>query len=149
MAASLINSCKTKQTPSNGSANKSSAQQQQATVYPTEPGTCIIQGYAINIYPPDASADEPCRSFSCRAKVVVTQCRSCGYGVPKKPVEGDTLDIKFIHTLASSEEFKKIYPAKVILPGLKKDELFEAQLKIKLAPGDKLLYDITTYELMR
>lgn len=141
--------CKTKSYKNSSNSSVSSENKQQPTVYPTEPSTCIIQGYAVQIFPPNAQSDEPCRTFSCKAKVVLTQCRSCGYGIAKKPVLGDTLMINFIHTLASSEEFKKIYPAKVILPGLKQDQMFEAQLRIKSVPGDLSRYEIASYELLR
>jgi hypothetical protein len=149
LAACSIVACKTNQHKNSSNTPVSGELKKQPTVYPTEPGTCIVQGYAVLIYPPDAQSDEPCRSFSCKAKVVLTQCRSCGYGIAKKPAVGDTLEINFIHSLASSEEFKTIYPAKVILPGLKQDQMFEGQLRIKSAPGDLFLYEITSYELLR
>jgi hypothetical protein len=121
----------------------------EQTTYPTEPGTCIIQGYLIHIFPVDRNeTDEPCKSFPCKALMIVTKSRSCGFGVQNKPVNGDTLSVNFIHSLASSEEFKNVYPAKVILPGLPVDRLFEAQIKIKIAPGDKLRYEISDYELL-
>lgn len=151
----LVLACKTKsssqttQATSITGATEKPVQPSQ-TAYPTEPGTCVIQGYIINILPIDKTAgDEPCKSFACKANVIITKSHSCGYGVHKKPVEGDTLQINFIHSLAPGNEVKKVYPAKVNLPGLKVDQAFEAQLKIKLLPMDKLSYEIGFYEVLR
>ena len=120
------------------------------SVYPTEPGTCIVQGYIISIVTVDKlNMDEPCKSFPCKANVIITKSGACGFGVHQKPVAGDTLLVNFTHSLASSQEFNKVYPAKVILPGLKQDQLFEAQIRIKLLPMDKLAYEIGNYELVR
>jgi hypothetical protein len=122
----------------------------QPTAYPTEPGTCVIQGYIISILPIDpVNSNEPCKSFPCKANVVITKCHSCGFGVAKKPVEGDTLEVHFIHSLAPSETFKSIYPAKINLSGLKQDQPFEAMIKIKLLPSEKLYYEIGNYEVLR
>ena len=122
----------------------------QPTAYPTEPGTCVIQGYIINILPKDPNnINEPCKSYPCNAKVIITKCHSCGFGLAKKPVEGDTLEVHFTHSLASSEEFKSVYPAKVILTGLKQDQPFEAMIKVKLLPSEKLYYEIGNYEVLR
>lgn len=144
-------SCKTKQAtvaPKNQQTVQNT-DNKQVTVYPTEPGTCMIQGVLIKLLPVDvALEDEPCKSFPCSGLVLVTKCRACGFGVSSKPMEGDTLEVKFIHSTASSEEFKSIYPAKVVLPGLKLDQLFEAQIRIKLSPGDILKYEIANYELI-
>jgi hypothetical protein len=146
-------SCKTK-APSNAviseNTNQTSGLTSKPSTYPTEPGTCVIQGYILNIIPMDnAMLDEPCKSFPCLANVIITKSGACGFGVYQKPVVGDTLPIKFIHSIASSEVFKTVYPAKVILPGLKPDQLFEAQIRIKLMPMDKLAYEVGDYELVR
>lgn len=118
--------------------------------YPTEPGTCVIQGYIISLLKNDSTQiDEPCKSFPCKAKVVVTKSGGCGFGVSQKPVEGDTLDVNFTHSIASSEEFKGVYKAQVRLQGLKVDQLFEAQIRIKLRPMDKLSYEIGNYDILR
>lgn len=122
----------------------------QPTAYPTEPGTCVIQGYIINILPINpANLDEPCKSFHCKANVVIMNCHSCGFGVAKKPVEGDTIEVNFIHSIAPSETFKSVYPAKVVLSGLKQDQPFEAMIRIKLLPSEKFYYEIGNYEVMR
>jgi len=131
--------------------NKFNVQQStnQPSVYPTEPGTCLIQGYILSILPiEETNIDEPCKSFACKANVIITKSSSCGFGVAVKPSAGDTLLVNFLHSIASSEVFKKVYPAKVILPGIKQDQLFEAQIKIKLLPNDKLNYVIGNYELI-
>jgi hypothetical protein len=93
--------------------------------------------------------DEPCKSFPCKARVIITKSSACGFGVHQKPVQGDTLEVKFIHSLAPSEEFKGVYKAQVRLPGLKQDQLFEAQMRIKLMKMDKLSYEIGNYNLVR
>lgn len=118
--------------------------------YPTEPGTCIIQGFIVKIYPVDqSSSDEPCKSFPCKADVVITKTRSCGFGVNSKPVEGDTILVNFVHSIASSEAFKNVYKAQVYLPGLLQDQLFDAQIRIKMLPMDKFAYEIGNYEIVR
>lgn len=120
------------------------------TVYPTEPGTCVIQGYLNYIFPVDTtSQEEPCKSFPCKATAIITKSRSCGFGVQKAPQAGDTIVLKFIHSIAKSEDFKKVYPAKIVLPGLKVEQLFEAQVKTKIIPGDLIVYEIDDYELLR
>lgn len=143
----LIISCKTKATLQKPAKEKMEVATNQPTAYPTEPGTCIIQAYIIEILPIDKSIiDEPCHSFPCKARIVISKSNSCGFGVQRKPVVGDTLEVKFIHSLASSDEFKKVYPAKVVLPGLKQDQLFEAQIKIKMLPMEILVYEIGNYQ---
>jgi len=149
----LMLSCKTK--TSNQHVEKdqivlNASKQNQQTAYPTEPGTCVIQAYILKIYPIDNTAsDEPCKSFPCNAQIVITKTSACGYNVYRKPVIGDTLDVNFIHSLVSSDAFKKVYPAKVILSGLKQDQMFEAQIKIKLLPMEKVSYEIGNYEGLR
>lgn len=144
--------CKTKsQSQTKSTENKFNVQQytNQPSVYPTEPGTCLIQGYILSILPIDeTNMDEPCKSFACKANVIITKSSSCGFGVSVKPSAGDTLLVNFLHSIASSEVFNKVYPAKVILPGIKQEQLFEAQIKIKLLPNDKLNYVIGNYELI-
>jgi len=150
----MVFACKTKSASQTSNATSTSVNtakpvEPSQTAYPTEPGTCVIQGYIIDILPIDkSSGDEPCKTFPCKANVIITKCHSCGYGVHKKPLEGDTLQINFIHSLAPANEVKKVYPAKVNLPGLKADQPFEAQLKIKLLPMDKLSYEIGFYEVL-
>jgi hypothetical protein len=118
--------------------------------YPTEPGTCVVQGYIISLLKNDSTQnEEPCKSFPCKAKVIITKSRGCGFGVYQKPVEGDTLDVNFTHSIASSEEFKGVYKAQVKLQGLKTDQLFEAQMRIKLRPMNKLSYEISNYDIVR
>lgn len=144
-------SCKTKpaSTSSKNQQVIENTNNNQVTAYPTEPGTCMIQGVLIKLLPNDASLEsEPCKSFPCKGLVVITKCRACGFGISQKPIEGDTLEVKFLHSTASSAEFKSVYPAKVVLPGLKLDQLFEAQIKIKLSPGEVLKYEIANYELL-
>ncbi|HRG57958.1 MAG TPA: hypothetical protein PK323_03320 [Bacteroidia bacterium] len=144
-------SCKTKpvSTSPKNQQTIENTNNNQVTVYPTEPGTCMIQGVLIKLLPNDASLeDEPCKSFPCKGLVVITKCRACGFGISNKPIEGDTLEVKFLHSTVSSDEFKGVYPAKVVLPGLKLDQLFEAQIKIKLSPGEILKYEIANYELI-
>jgi hypothetical protein len=145
-------SCKTATTKKKSIENKSNKDTTIATqsVYPTEPGTCIVQGYILSIFTIDKSnMDEPCKSFPCKANVIITKSGACGFGVHQKPVAGDTLLVNFTHSLVPSQEFNKVYPAKVSLPGLKQDQLFEAQIRIKLMPMDKLTYEIGNYELVR
>ncbi len=144
-------SCKTTNTPKKKSTlNQSHSESTQPAVYPTEPGTCVVQGYILSLIPVDKSIlDEPCKSFPCKANVIITKAGACGFGVHQKPAAGDTLLVNFTHSLVSSEEFKKVYPAKVILPGLKQDQLFEAQIRIKLLPTDRLTYEIGNYDLVR
>jgi hypothetical protein len=146
----VLTSCKTKPPVETKEGNPQNVTTQNTqSEYPTEPGTCKIQGYVIKILPIDKTiSDEPCKSFACKAQVVITKTRGCGFGVQRKPIDGDTLEINFIHSMVASQEFKKVYPAKVNLPGLKPDQLFEAQIKIKLLPMDKLFYEIGTYELV-
>ena len=149
----LIASCKTKPAsntqPLNANADEKPANNKQAP-YPTEPGTCNIQGFIYFIFPIDKlNSEEPCKSFPCKARVVITKIKSCGFGVSSKPNPGDTLEVNFIHSLASSRDFIKVYPAKVILPGLKQDQLFEALMKIKILPMEKFSYEISSYSLLR
>ena len=54
------------------------------TVYPTEPGTCIIQAYLIQQAEPIVDGQ------SCKANGIVTQVRNCGFGINQKPAAGDT-----------------------------------------------------------
>jgi hypothetical protein len=147
----LLISCKTKPPVKTMEGNQQNQPiQNNQSAYPTEPGTCKIQGYLIKIFPLDQTiTDEPCKSFACKAQVVITKTRGCGFGVQHKPIDGDTLEVNFIHSLASSEEFKTVYPAKVNLPGLKLEQLFEAQIKIKPLPMEKIAYEIGNYELVR
>jgi hypothetical protein len=149
----FIISCKTATTTKEKSLQnntKSDVTNATQSVYPTEPGTCIVQGYIISVVAIDKSImEEPCKSFACKANVIITKASACGFGVHQKPVAGDTLLVNFIHSLASSQEFNEVYPAKVSLPGLKQDQLFEAQIRIKLLPMDKLTYEIGNYELVR
>lgn len=149
----LVFSCKTKTPNKVSTTNNIHPTQAPAaapTAYPTEPGTCVIQAYIIKIIPVDTTfVDEPCKSFQCKAHVIVTKSSACGFGVYKKPLAGDTLEVNFIHSLASSEASKKVYPARVNLPGLKEDQLFDAQIRIKLLPMEKLVYEIGNYDLVR
>jgi hypothetical protein len=135
---------------SNPPKNVQDSKTEQVSVYPTEPGTCIVQGYVSEILPVDTAAQsEICKSLPCMARVVITQCRSCGFGVPLKPAVGDTLNVNFIYSLLSSNEYRMLYPTKVILPGIKTEQLLEAQIKIKLLLGDQISYQIAEYELLR
>jgi hypothetical protein len=146
-------SCKVKKPTTQKNQINNTSQNTSSTnpaPYPTEPGTCVIQGYVLIVLQNDtAQKDEPCKSFPCRAKVVITKSSACGFGVHQKPVQGDTLEVNFIHSLSPSEEFKGVYKAQVRLPGLKQDQLFEAQMRIKLMMMDKLAYEIGNYDLVR
>lgn len=145
-------SCKTK-VPANSNRKENVAPNpistNQQTPYPTEPGTCMIQGYVVQILSSEIQeVDEPCKSFPCKASVIITRSHSCGFGVPHKPLAGDTITVYFKHAMVGSKEFKKVYTTQLNLPKLNQEQLFEAQLKIKLLPMEKLAYEIGTYELV-
>ena len=116
--------------------------------YPTEPGTCVIQGYYTEIININETMDEPCKSFPCMAKVVITKIGSCGFGIETVPSVGDTIPVHFIHTLASSAETAALHKTPINLPGLKADVPFEAQLKIKKRPQSQT-YEVGNYEIIR
>jgi hypothetical protein len=144
----LFPSCKTqpKSAPIKAE-NKPTAN--KPTPYPIEPGTCIIQAFTTKIYPVNKNeSNEPCKSFACKAQIVITKTMGCGFNVQKKPTVGDTIEVNFIHSLASSDDFKEVYSAKVNLPGLMLEQLFEAQIKIKLLPADKIYYEIANYDVI-
>jgi hypothetical protein len=119
------------------------------TAYPTEPGTCVIQAYIISIIPiNNVDLDEPCKSFPCKANIIITKCNACGFGVQRKPIVGDTLEVNFTHSIMPSQQIKDVYPTQVNLPGLKQDQLFDAQMRIKFLPSEKLAYEIGNYDLV-
>lgn len=118
--------------------------------YPVEPGTCMMQAYVLNIYLTNKDENqEPCKSYPCVADVVITQWRSCGYGVENKPHEGDTIKVKFIYSLVPSDEFNKVYPARVYLPGLTVNTAFEARVHIKNDLQAPIRYEVGNYEILR
>jgi hypothetical protein len=56
--------------------------------YPTEPGTCVVQGYIISLLKNDSTQnEEPCKSFPCKAKVIITKSRGCGFGVSQNQLK--------------------------------------------------------------
>ncbi len=150
----LFGACKTTLKNQQGSTstnapNKQSKLEQTTNTYPVEPGTCKIMASVFNILNFESDTKKsPCHAYHCQAYIIIMKSYSCGYNIPKTLLEGDTLLVHFTRTLVSSNEYKSPDPNDIFLPGLKNDQLFDAQIKINEDEQGHIFYEIKNYELI-
>jgi hypothetical protein len=114
---------------------------------PIAPGTCKVVAIVelIDKTLIGMSANDPCSKAPCSATVKIDSILGYGSAFPKPLVVGQSLRVRFAHTLSPTKEmFPDIKPA---LPGLRATEKFEALISGSETVGNsEPSYTIYAYE---
>src|ERR1043165_5362292 len=98
------------------------------------PMSCKIEGKITGIlHVQGKDRDGICSRYPCRAKVKILKVWECGSSVSAAPAEGEVIEVQFAYTLHSTA---KLFPSmKTRYPGMKKGDLFTANVEQRLAMG--------------
>ncbi len=130
----LYCSCKTARDTATGKPNLAAV----------TPGTCNIEAEIINIIPPAVTdTSSLCARYPCRANVKIRAVFGCGSAV-SLPVNGDDIvEMKFAYSLADT---KAIPDMTVHFPGLKKGDIFIANIRQQMVMGAQEVFVVYDYE---
>jgi hypothetical protein len=149
LALFLLSSCGTSKQESSH-AEEAKAAKERMTIDippPLPPGNCkvIATVELIDKTVKGTSANDPCSKAPCSATVRIDSILGYGSAFPKPLAAGQTLQVKFAHTLNPTKEmFPDIQPA---LPGLRVKDTFEAFISASVTMGSsEPVYTIYSYE---
>jgi hypothetical protein len=104
------------------------------------PNTCKIEGLVVSILKVNSHS-----KYSNKAKIKIKAVKECGSSVSQPLQTEDIVTVSFAYTLHNTSTlFPKIRPA---LPGLRKGNLFVANVEEHQLPGGKIGYIIYDYSL--
>jgi len=110
------------------------------------PDNCLVRAKIVKVLPKwKKKSKKSCKVSPCVVFIKIIKVEKYGSSFPEHFSEGQKVEVKFVYSLKPSKE---VYPDKNInLPGLKKGNVFKAQINAKQQLGDKLpVFKIYSYQ---
>jgi hypothetical protein len=112
----------------------------------SKPMSCIITGQIVSVMNPIKTAGNSIwRKYPCKAIVRIASIDECGSSVTLMPQIGDTVEINFGFSLTNTR--KSLPTMKQHYPGLKRGNIFRAQMEQRIRPGGKNQFVVYHYSL--